>query len=413
MYASLTRAQVSLPLTLVNGYGPFRIDKSYINFDSIGKAHPLYGTLASLQYNGLPAYLQSVKKGIIWFDFSQFLYQHVQQGNISRDVYERFCKERGITRPENELSKKPIACYVLAAKGMDAQGKELLLLDTDNDQDFGNESPIAVADYTSDEDYYHLASKAIQIDYQAVFNGTVVTRKMPLVAIRYKNNLFYNIPQYAVATLQLDNVDHEIAVSHEFRFPDFFVADIARLSKEKAPADSIVKKNQFLHVGNHLFKNKGVNYASLTLQLEEVKDSVSGAQKGMLAIPFKGQDAVSGRKISLADYRGKYLFIDFWGTWCSPCVAQLPKLKEIYATLDSSKIAFLGIAGNDDLDRLRKMIAEKGIPWPNILSDDVNRIVEQYSITAYPTGILLDPAGKVVESKIPSVNLEAVLRKYL
>ena len=413
IYCSVACGQLKLPLTFVTGYGPFQVDKSYIKFDSPPEDNPLYKSIASLQYNKIPASLQSPKKGIVWFDFSQFLYQNVHSGNLSKEFYEQYCKQNFITTPEAELSKLPISCYVLVVKGINIQGKEVLLIDTDNDKDFSDESPNIIPEYTSDEDFQRLVNKAIQIDYQAILNKKLITRKLPFIALSEKDKLFYSIPQYAVAKLKVNNVTHTIAVSHGFRFPNFSVANITLVTNQKASTDSIARINQLLHVDQYLYKNAGVGYASMSLQLEEVKGSVSSTQKGMPAISFKGVDVVSRKELSLADFKGKYLFIDFWGTWCSPCVAQLPDLKRIYSTIDKSKIAFLGIAGKDDIDKLRKLIGEKNILWSNILSDETNKIVEKYTIVSYPTGILLDPDGKIIETDVPAVNLTTILRKYL
>ena len=77
-------------------------------------------------------------------------------------------------------------------------------------------------------------------------------------------------------------------------------------------------------------------------------------------------------------------------------MTQLPELVQKYAQLDTSKVAFLGIAGRDNIKGAKKVITERGILWQNILSDDSNRIVELYSIAAYPTMILISPDGKIV-----------------
>jgi peroxiredoxin len=417
-YPFLSKAQnpeINLPMQFVSGYGPFLVDKDYINFAQPPADHPLYRSLASLKYNFIPSSLKLVEKGIIWTDFLQFLYQNVQAGYLSLDTYNQFRNERHISTTEKGLSKQPIACYILVIKGVDETGKEVLLIDTDNDQAFQDESPIVISDYETDNDFEKLVNKSFQIKYETVFKEKIVSRTIPLIILRNHDRYLYSFPQYGVASFKWKDRIYPIAVSHEFHFPNYQVSNIALSLDQKLPKDSIVRKGQYLRIDGQLFENKGVDFSSLSLILKEVNTSskVYGAQKGMQAIPLKGKDAVTGKEIKLDDFKGKYLFIDFWGTWCLPCVDQLKKLSEIYSTINKEKVAFLGIAGKDNIQRLQKMISQKNIVWPNILSDNDNLIVEKYNIIAYPTGLLIDPDGHVVETDISAVTLEMILRKYL
>ncbi len=82
----------------------------------------------------------------------------------------------------------------------------------------------------------------------------------------------------------------------------------------------------------------------------------------------------------MGDFKGKYLFIDFWATWCKPCVEQMPELASLYGKVDTDRVAFLGIVGEDRPDRLKKFLQKKPTAWPQIFSDTTNRLVEAYNI---------------------------------
>ena len=408
--------EMKLPLQLVTGYGPFEVGKGIVTFSPPPLEHPLYKSWTALEFKDIPPTLKSVEKGIIWIDFLQFLYQNTQAGNLPTHFYNQFKEESQITTAENSLSRKAIACYVLVVRGIDKSGKEVLLLDTNHDKSFANESPINIGNYQSDKDFENQVGKSIQVSYETFFKNKIVSRAIPLLILKSHEQYFYSFPQYAVTELKQKACTTQIAVSHEFRFPNYMIANVALLTKQKTSKDSVARKTQYLYIGSHMFKNKGVDFATLSLLLEETNAPVSslqGGQKGMLAIPFSGKNVIDTDEIALNDFKGKYLFIDFWGSWCSPCVAQLKALSTIYANVDRAKVAFLGIAGRDDIDKLRKMILEKNILWPNILSDRSNLIVEKYHIMQYPTGILIDPSGKVIETDVSSYNLEMLLKKYL
>ncbi len=121
--------------------------------------------------------------------------------------------------------------------------------------------------------------------------------------------------------------------------------------------------------------------------------------KGKQAPDFTLKD-LSGKEHKLSDFRGKYVFLDFWGTWCEPCVALLPKIRKVYDQVDKSKIEFIGICvGCHDVD-MKEFVKENGLSWLQLVDNDgIGEIYvnEVYSINSFPTPLLIDPNGKVVE----------------
>jgi thiol-disulfide isomerase/thioredoxin len=416
---SQQQKEIKLPITSVNGYGPFQPEYSFLEFvlsSPLPADYPLYKVMSNLEFRKIPSTLKSVEKGLIVFDFQQFLYQNVQGGDVSKDIYTKLQNERGFRTDEGSLSRQPIDCYILVIKGTDETGKEVLLLDTDHDSNFDDETKLAAADYVSRQSFEELINKSIRVNFQTVFESKVISRSIPLLILKNHEGYIYSFPEYAVAELKLNGHIYPIAISSEFRFPNYWATNIAYLSYQKISIDSVVRKNQYLLLNSLAFKNKGVDLNSLSLVLEEADPSAPGfygTQKGMRPPPFKGKDVITGKELSLNDFKGKYLFIDFWGSWCVNCIPEIPRLSAIYSSMDKSKVAFLGIAGRDNISSLRNMISKMNIAWPNILSDSLNQIVEKYSIEAYPSGILIDTAGKVVETGVVAFNLEGLLAKYV
>lgn len=138
-----------------------------------------------------------------------------------------------------------------------------------------------------------------------------------------------------------------------------------------------------------------------------ISDKIQGFENtaiGKEAVPIRKKD-INGNVISLATLKGKYVLVDFWGSWCGPCRASHPHLKELYAKYKEKGFEILGISyeqGND-LEAMKKRwkqaIETDGLPWLQILNNEDESVfdaVKAYGITAFPTKILLDKEGKVV-----------------
>jgi len=101
-------------------------------------------------------------------------------------------------------------------------------------------------------------------------------------------------------------------------------------------------------------------------QIEASRRQLEGIGK-----PFELEfaDAISGSQVSIKNLKGKVVVIDFWATWCGPCVAEMPKMKDLYAEYRDKGVEFIGVSLDQPkeqggLDKLKKFVAENKIQWP-------------------------------------------------
>ena len=120
---------------------------------------------------------------------------------------------------------------------------------------------------------------------------------------------------------------------------------------------------------------------------------------------------IDDKEVSLASYKGKVVLVDFWGTWCGPCVAGIPKLTELNEKYKSKGFEILGVAA-DDADSLKAFLEKKPMAWTSIL-DAESELAQKYSIEAYPTTLLVDKEGKHVATNLHGATLEKAVEMLL
>ncbi len=111
---------------------------------------------------------------------------------------------------------------------------------------------------------------------------------------------------------------------------------------------------------------------------------------------------LDGLEERLSDYRGRIVLLDFWATWCGPCVADFPKLRELVAKLPADRFALVSISGDEELGTVTRFIEDKPMPWTNwhaARGSDLERLLR---IDGYPSYVLVSEGGKIL-AHLPSL----------
>jgi len=129
-----------------------------------------------------------------------------------------------------------------------------------------------------------------------------------------------------------------------------------------------------------------------------------------LQLKFKAMD---DREIDLQKMAGKVVLIDFWATWCGPCMAELPKVKALYAKQKARGFEILGISLDQDEDALKNVLTKEKMTWPQYFSlDQENKIAEEFAISSIPTLWLVDKKG-ILRDLNGREDLEAKVEKLI
>jgi thiol-disulfide isomerase/thioredoxin len=139
------------------------------------------------------------------------------------------------------------------------------------------------------------------------------------------------------------------------------------------------------------------NEESIEAEAKE-KEAQKKQAEGIEAPVFTLND-IEGKPLALNSLRGKYVVLDFWGSWCIWCIKGFPKMKEYYAKY-SDKFEILGIDCNDTEDKWKAAVKKHELPWLHVYCPKNSSVLTDYGITGFPTKILIGPDGKIVKTII-------------
>ena len=132
-------------------------------------------------------------------------------------------------------------------------------------------------------------------------------------------------------------------------------------------------------------------YKAVSDRLAGAKSAAVGAKCPLIT----GTDK-NGKEISIADFRGKFLIVDFWGTWCGACLSGMPEMRA-FRDAHKDKVQILGVANDKNAEAWKDCMVRNKMDWPNIMEGTGDRdYVARFNVQGFPTKILVDPQGVIV-----------------
>jgi thiol-disulfide isomerase/thioredoxin len=176
-----------------------------------------------------------------------------------------------------------------------------------------------------------------------------------------------------------------------------------RKDSDKALRENIIKT----------LEAKNPNYQPLVAYKEAT--AKAKAQKERLAIgkeaPIFEFPTVEGKMVNLKEFRGKYLVVDFWASWCGPCRSEIPHMKDLYEVYKGKEIEFLSVSIDKSKNAWKKAMRQEDMAWPQLQAPGSGKdIMKEYQFSGIPYIILLDKEGKIVAKQLRSESLKKQLK---
>jgi peroxiredoxin len=204
--------------------------------------------------------------------------------------------------------------------------------------------------------------------------------------------------------------------------------------------------NEVIAVGRKFVQEHPKSIASIWLMLNELRNrlqpnefrdmfagldkSVQSSRYGEMAAGFLksayrnalgveaedfAQEDVKGQLVRLSSFKGKYVLVDFWASWCGPCRQENPNVVKAYNKYKDKNFTVLGVSLDENRERWLGAIAQDGLSWTQVsdLKGWGNDVAVQYGVQAIPTNFLVDPSGKIIARNLRGEALEAKLAELL
>ncbi|MDP4940138.1 MAG: TlpA family protein disulfide reductase [Verrucomicrobiales bacterium] len=152
-------------------------------------------------------------------------------------------------------------------------------------------------------------------------------------------------------------------------------------------------------------------------QVSQFLDQVGGD----LYLPGVGDEMkiaftdLNGKEIYMEKMKDKVILVDFWATWCGPCIAEMPNVTAAYETYKDKGFEVVGISLDEDKAAVVKFIADNKMPWPQFVDGKgwENELAQRFGIRSIPATFLVGKGGRIVASNLRGPDLEAAIEKAL
>jgi thiol-disulfide isomerase/thioredoxin len=400
----------------------------------------LWPVTDSLNYRNVPKDIEEfvVRKMVLQSD--QYIWNQYLNGKIDKSQIENYIEQNNFDT--TKLSRQNIKCEVLLLIGTKSN-RRVIIVDSNNNLDFGDDKvleypyPLSIDEQKRIED----SLPSVLTHYEYFENNKTLIREVKIQPSPYKGALglsfnttdqiekkyflFASISEYKKGNLNLRGSNLEIYLTNGFSRVDFHLDKVSLFITDKP--DSLqpeIEGNIPYKIGD-VFNVKGRDYLidsisnwgdNLFIKYLGKNTKPIGFTEGFFMPKFEAK-RLDNSAFELNQHPQKYILLDFWGTWCTPCIKLIPELKKLNSKFSSEKFVLVSIAFDSDPHYVADFVNKESMNWEQIYVNQnqksKNSLIEKLKITSFPTTILIDPAGKIIARNKSIDQLIEILNKKI
>ena len=348
--------------------------------------------------------------------------------NVPEDIDEYVVRNR-ILEPEQNI------LLLIGTKG----DKRVIMVDTNNDKDFGNEKILEYNYPLSKEEQKEIQNSLPTISTQFEFleNGQIFTKNVKIKPTPYlgslnlsfgtdnevekKYYLFVSIPEYKKGEVNINGVDFNFFVSNSFTRMNYLKERVSIFISPKSDDILSELEGSIPYKIGDIFNVKGHDFLIDTISKWGDKlfinyigknERPDGISEGFYLPKFEAK-YLDNTVFDIVKYSEKYILLDFWGTWCAPCIKLIPELKKLNDEFSDKNFALISVAYEDNIEKVMDFVVKEEMNWSHLFvsasQNDVNSVVSKLKVTKYPTTILISPDGKIIGRDLAVDELRELL----
>jgi len=412
----------------VDGYGPFTPTFKFLSPYSEGYKPT---------FKDIPE--DMVDYSIRGFDIQAYnsSYQYVLTGEFPKDRFESYLISKGIDKKLVTAIKYKHELNVLF--GSNKQNEFVIIIDENNNLSFSDDKKLILPKKkNADEEDAIPASElpVIKTKFEYFDGSKVSPISIPLAINPYKGlmvitfpdslenkyTLKIGIPVYKSQSVTINNKKYILNLSNSFTSLEYSFKNAQLLVQSDQTKDVKKSKRDIPYAIGDLITFDSLHYKfehvslwgdTISLKYIGINKSPEGFLPGNY-LPKTKIQTIDAKDFDFEEYRGKYVLIDFWGSWCVPCIKFIPRIAEINSKYKTKGFVMVSVAYDENIEKVKELIESNQMNWIHLFQSKKNaEFIEKLKVSAYPTLILVDPSGKIVCRDKSIEEIDELLSKCL
>lgn len=360
-----------------------------------------------------------------YFQRKQYLYQAYVAGRVSQEDLQKTYRVDLKDLSPKAYSGTPTKATVNILCGYKGNHK-LMVIDANNNHDFSDDYVYKFDATRLKEDWktkrvQQMPTELVHYEY---YDGKRIVQKQKLfkflpynATYRYKNEeddkfqIYLYDYAHQAGYFEVAQKRYKVVVDNQ-------KVNFGEMGKPLPRLDFANRKTlgDLLTIGNYYYRIEDIKADMLTLQKIDKHARTVGRSLGQFA-PNAQARTLRGDILQLNKLKGKYVILDFWGTWCKPCLQLMPQIQALHKTIDPQEVVLVSIASDENIEKVKKAVKKHQMTWINLFEKrgkhQTNSFVSKFKLTAYPSMFVINPEGRIIHDKVSPFALANSIRQVI